>query len=91
MTPLPEGWGLFPWDETMLRCPWTLFTPEVSVCVRWWREWRELKVLPFAGDLLDQPAYVMDAIEICEDEWTTASSEATRKMREEVDRLGKSG
>jgi hypothetical protein len=84
--PLPEGWGIFP-DPTLLRCPWSLFTPEVTVCVRWWREWRDWRVLPYPGDMLDQPAYVVEAIEVCEGAWSDSEIRALDRQRRELERL----
>jgi len=57
------------------------------VCLGWWREWRELQVLPYPGDLLDQPAFVVEAIETCEGPRLDALAEARAREQEELEEL----
>lgn len=61
------------WDDENypddIRCPWALMSPEVLLCVQWWRMWRDLGALPYGGnDLMAQPAYVTQAIVACQEE-----------------------
>jgi hypothetical protein len=57
--------------------------------VDWWHNYREYKVLPFEGDLNDQPAYVADAIKACHDEGLKIQAERAERERQEMDRLAK--
>jgi len=63
------------WAPEHRRCPNATITPEVNHVIQWWSEWREYKVLPFPGEMRDQPAYVFEAIRAC--------SEEARKIEQE--------
>jgi len=81
---------LYPWDEDFKRCPWSLFTPPVLMCLGWWRDWRDLKVLPYEGaDLMDQPAYVLDAIRACEGPVHEQQARGIEEQQEELRRVAK--
>lgn len=47
--------------------------------VRWWVDWRSMRMLPWPGGLSDQPHFVYDAIMLCE--------QTTRDARETLGRL----
>ena len=36
--------------------------------MQWWVDWKKYNSLPYAGDIGDQPAYVYEAIHVCESE-----------------------
>jgi len=57
------------------------------VCLEWWREWQELRVLPWPGDLLEQPSYVVDAIGICERRRVDATAEADAEARARIEEM----
>ena len=75
----------FEWAPGLNRCPWAVLTAEVWECVRWWREWRELGVLPYGGsDLMAQPHYVYQAIRLCEQTSRACEFAANQKHLDEL-------
>jgi len=69
------------------RCPWSQLPDEVWVAYSWWRDWKDLNVLPWGGiDLMEQPAYVGEIIRHCENIFNTVESEAHEKHQKELDR-----
>ena len=74
--------GPYPWDEDFKRCPWSLFSPSAELCVSWWQLWRTLRALPFAGGLMEQPAYVLEAIQACE----AAQAETEKEQLAELEK-----
>ena len=68
------------------RCPWSQLTDDVWMVLSWWRDWKQLSVLPWGGnDLMDQPAYVVEAIRECENESQMITSEHDRKHHREME------
>lgn len=53
--------------------------------VRFWRDWKNLRVLPYDGDFNAQPNRIAEAIMICEQEMIAVESE---KMNKPPDRKG---
>ena len=54
------------WMPKLRRCPWSQIDNDAWQCVRWWLEWKEFNCLPWGGnDLMEQPAYVLEALLIC--------------------------
>lgn len=43
-------------------------TAEVSEAIGWWSEFKTMGWLPWPGDIHAQPAFVYDALVICESE-----------------------
>lgn len=41
-----------------------------EIYVAWWNDWKTLGILPFPGGLLEQPAFVVEAIQAAEATWT---------------------
>ena len=79
-TNLNIGWI---WAPDLRRCPWSQLSEEAWEVVRWWSEWKAFSVLPYGGaDLMDQPAYVLEGIEICEE----LAAEIQRKKAEAEER-----
>lgn len=54
------------WAPTLKRCPWSQIDARVAECFRWWQDWRTLGVLPWRGELIDQPIIVFDVLNLCE-------------------------
>lgn len=50
--------------------------------VQWWTDWKMLGAMPFDGDALDQPAYVVDVLRECE----RVSAEVDERQRQERER-----
>lgn len=70
------GWE---WAPELRRCPWSQLSDDAWEVVRWWSEWKSYGVLPYGGsDLMEQPAYVLEGIEICEE----TAAEVRRKRAE---------
>ena len=56
----------------------------------WWRDWSDLKVLPLGGsDLMEQPAYIIEAIRHCETIKQTVESEMHEKHEQEMKRASR--
>jgi hypothetical protein len=51
---------------TLRACPWATLTPEDEQAVANWQRWDRLGVWPFPGGGADQPAPVLEEIEICD-------------------------
>jgi hypothetical protein len=63
------------------RCPWSQIGDAESALIAWWVSWRTLGSLPYRGSMADQPAYVAEALELCEIEANSIqSAEAKREM-----------
>jgi hypothetical protein len=43
------------YDDTITRCPWSDFDPEVAWYVQSWIDWDRWRVLPLGGELMDYP------------------------------------
>jgi len=50
--------------------------------VRWWIDWKKYNSLPHAGGIGDQPAYVYEAIHICEGEASIVQQSEQEKNRQ---------
>jgi len=75
------------WMPGLRRCPWSQITDEVWVVYGWWRDWKDLNVLPWGGsDLMEQPAYVTEGIRRCENLSNQVESEAHEKHQREMKR-----
>jgi len=61
--------------------------------VRWWDDWRALRMFPFEGDMGDQPAYFVDVIRVAEAAFEAATArrraEAEESMRRKLDAEGR--
>ena len=69
------------WMPKLRRCPWSQIDNETWECVRWWLEWKEFSCLPWGGiDLMTQPAYVLEALLICNEIKNTVDAERIRKQ-----------
>lgn len=61
-------------------------TPEIGMCLTWWREWRDYKILPYDGDLLDQPVYIYEVITLCETTYREMETLSIKQQRLELER-----
>lgn len=60
------------------------------MCVQWWADWRDLKVLPYGGtDMMEQPAYVLEAIKACQTHLNQHQSELMEQQRKDIERQTK--
>ena len=66
----------FSWMPSLRRCPWSQIDGAASEVFRWWSEWKSLSMLPWYGDLLEQPAFVVEAIQLCESIRSEVDAEA---------------
>jgi len=66
----------FTWMPSLRRCPWSQIDAAASEVFRWWTEWKSFNMLPWRGALLDQPAFVVEAIQLCEAIRVEAETEA---------------
>lgn len=63
------------------RCPWSQMGPPEEICLSWWTSWRTSGALPYEGAASEQPAYVLEAIELCESEALTTQAERMPKPK----------
>ncbi len=69
----------------MRRCPWSQITNEAWIAYSWWRDWKDLKILPWGGgDLAEQPNYVVDAIRQCENIYSKVEGEQIEKSQRDM-------
>lgn len=64
-------------------CPWSVIDDESWLLLEIYIEWKTFRVLPDVGDLLDQPAYIFDAIALCESIRIGMESERIEMMRKQ--------
>ena len=65
------------------RCPWSQIELEAYVAIGWHREFTRLRVLPFGGsDLMDQPAFVYEAIVAADNAKAEVDAEIERQRAE---------
>ena len=70
--------------------PWSPLDPEVNLLLSWYREWSGYKVLPYGSqNLLDEPAFVFEAIDIVNTEINSMKSEQQRKAQIEHEKAMK--
>lgn len=80
----PSFEGSVWWDRELKRCPWSQISLDTWQLVDLWQTWKMTKLLPYAGELADQPAWVMDAIVVCEAAQVEAQSIRFEHMRAEA-------
>jgi len=55
--------------------------------VRWWQNWKDLRALPYGGsDIMDQPAFVLEAVELCEATQNQIEAEERQRQRDQAAR-----
>jgi hypothetical protein len=75
------------WMPGLRRCPWSQITDETWVIFRWWRDWKELSALPEGGtDIMEQPAFIVEAIQLCENLRAKVESETLKKQQKASER-----
>ena len=67
------------------RCPWSVIDDDTWRAMSWFREWKDLGILPWGGsEMLEQPAFVVEAISVCSTEAAAAESDnIQREMRKQ--------
>ncbi len=53
------------YDASIKRCPKLALTDEVNDLLGVFYDWRDLQLLPYPGDIGDQPAYIVEALRAC--------------------------
>jgi hypothetical protein len=62
------------------------------LCVKWYSDWRDYKILPYGGNRLDeQPAFVYDAIDLAAQTIKAIEVENAKKQKSEIERKAKKG
>lgn len=54
----------FQFDPSLRRCPWSQIDSETQMMLGWFMEWRDFQALPWPGGIMDQPAFVFEALQI---------------------------
>ena len=65
-----EGKGLalnFAWAPSLRQCPWSFVTDESWSYISMFKAWKNMGLLPYPGDIGDQPFWVFQALEIVGD------------------------
>ena len=76
------------WMPSLRRCPWSQLDPAALTMFSWWVEWKDFGVMPWTGsDLLLQPAFVMEAIALCQQLKTEIENDTTKRQNAEIERL----
>ena len=57
----------YPFAKGLKRCPFSIIQPETWKVLDWWNDWTRYQILPYAGDLGAQPAFVCAAIKCVHD------------------------
>ena len=72
----------FEFDPSLRQCPWSVVDSDTWALLQWWSDWVAFKVLPWGGsDLMTQPAYVLEVLEICETEKRRAETKEHKKQQ----------
>jgi hypothetical protein len=74
------------WDDRVDMCPRSYLTEEVDRMIGWYNDWKRFGALPFDGDVLDQPLYVYEALNVCVAACEKAEAELMGRRRLEMDR-----
>ena len=80
------------WMPTLRRCPWSQISDETWEVIRWWGEFKEFGVLPWGGsDLMEQPAFVLEAFNLCTEIKNVFQAEMAKKEKSQWQKTAKSG
>jgi hypothetical protein len=80
----------FDFEPSLRRCPWSQVDARALLCVRWFSDWRDYRILPFGGSKLDEePAFVYEAIDLVSQTMREIEQEQVKKQRAELDRQSK--
>jgi len=77
--------------DDLRRCPWSQVTASEELAVERWSRWKRLGVLPFRGDGPDQPAAVLDDLEVCEEAWISLNNELRPQPQRQPKKESKRG
>jgi hypothetical protein len=76
----------FEFAPSLRRCPWSQLDAEVNLLLGWYREWKAYGVLPYGEtNLLDEPAFVLEAIDTISTEIDGMKAERQRRAQAEHD------
>jgi hypothetical protein len=74
----------FDFAPSLRRCPWSQLDAEIDLLLGWFREWKTYGVLPFGtSNLLDEPAFVFEVIDIINNEIESMKIERQKKAQAE--------
>ena len=78
----------FPWDPDLKQCPNAYITAQAWAMVEWWQDWKTFGALPYRrrGDLLDQPAFVVQVFRRCEQTMVQIDMEKNKAERDKAER-----
>ena len=86
----PAGNLGFAFDASLRRCPWSQLDRDSFVYLNWWSDWVQFKALPWGGsDAMEQPAFVMEVLELCENEKKSKEKKDHEKRQAELERSRK--
>ena len=75
------------WAPELNRCPWAEIGSTGFEMLNAWNDFRDLGVLPYGGrDLMDQPAFVLEAFKVIEQTKTAAELEQARQAEKRAAR-----
>lgn len=86
----PVGNIGFSFAPSLQRCPWSQIDNGTWAFVQWWADWTAFGVLPWSGsDLMLQPAFVMEVMEICETQKKEHEKKEHDSQQAEIERARK--
>lgn len=71
--------------DPLPRCPWSA-PDEVWECIGWWSDWKTYGMLPWDGEMSDQPAFVVQAVQLVEGLRSKLEGERTQKQIAEIEK-----
>ena len=82
----------FEFDPSLRRCPWSQLDQYTILCIKWYSDWRDYRILPYGSDRLDrEPAFVYEAIDLATHTVRAIESDRVKKQRAELERQAKKG
>lgn len=74
----------FEFDPSLRRCPWSQLDSEANLVLGWFREWKAYGILPYGStSLLDEPAFVLEAIDLIKSEVDSMNMEQQKRAQAE--------
>ena len=75
----------FAFAPSLRQCPWSQISSETWELINWWLSWSTLRTLPWGGqDIMQQPAIVLEVLELCETAKKECEAKAQKQQFEEL-------
>lgn len=80
------AWAFAP---SLRTCPVGTVTMESWSMLGWWQDWKLLGLLPYPGDMSEQPAFAVQALRICETTKITVERDRHKRQVREMEARAK--